>query len=274
MLGNLTDRVRWPVTGLDFLEHQFALEHPEESDYDTVADIFSALASGYPEAGMDLTKSFLSGMIASLQVEKPARLKPPILKFISQFRRQIFDTGVQAMSEEEKRILFAAISSEVDMKHGKNYCRDILISAIMSCVSRRYLGLEHLNLLESLVSSIGFPTDMEVILATNLIPALADEKLLNGAILKTWVQVIWLDLHILFPYSEASQLAQSAIKKLFIRRPELMDDFRSAIKLQTQNDRYRRSSFEITEALEEICEDDSDTSTEEEELHASSMSLV
>jgi hypothetical protein len=249
------DRVGgWPATGVNFLEHQFTLEHPEESDYDTTADVFSALSNGDWDDDIELTKSFLSGMIASLQVDKPARLKPQIIRFISEFRRQIFDGGVEAMSEEEKRIFMSAISSEVDIQGGKYHCRDMLIDAIKSRVWRRYLGLEHLDRLESLVSSIGSWDTGD----TELISALADENLLNGAILKTWLQVIWLQLHIDIPDSEKAQQARSAIKKLFIRRPELMDDFRVAINLLSQIEDYRGYPHETQRArdkLEEVCKD-------------------
>jgi hypothetical protein len=248
------NRVGWPVTGLNFLEHQFALEHPEESDYDTTADVFSALSNGDWGYDMVLTKSILSGTIASLQVDRPARLKSQIIRFIHRFTRQIFNAGAEMMSEEEKQIFISAISSEVDMKDGKYGCRNILTYAIMSRVWRRYLGLEHLKVLESLVSSIGFGDigDKE------LISALADENHLDGAILKTWLQVIWLDLHIYLPDEEMTQHARSAIKELFIRRPEFMDEFQMAINLHAQIERYRRCTVGIQRAkhkLEEVCKD-------------------
>jgi hypothetical protein len=243
-----------PATGLHFLEHHFVLEHPEKSDYDTTADVFSALSNVYPEDDMDLTKSFLSGMIASLQVEEPARLKPRIISFIHRFRRQIFE----AMSENQKQIFFSTMSSEIDIEGGKDARRDILMDAIMSPAWRRYLGLEHLNLLESLLSTIGPGDDIFYVYQyTNLISALADENLLNGAILKTWLQIFWLPLHIVSDM-EMTQEARSAIKELFIRRPELMDDFRTAINLQTQLEFYRNYPNGIQrgrDKLDEICID-------------------
>jgi hypothetical protein len=249
------DHVEWPITGLDFLEHQFALEHPKESDYDTTADVFCALANGYPQAYMDLTKTFLSGMIASIQVDKPARLKPQLLEFIRRYRCQIFNTGVEAMSEEEKRILLSAISSEVDLK---DCCRDMLIDAITSDVWRRCLELEHLEVLESLVSSVGFGISiLDVPRGPRLIPALAEENHLNGAILKTWLQVIWLELHVDVPDWKMKQQAQSAIKELFIRRPELMYDFRTALDLRTQKYYSFYSVKDIHRArdeLEKVCD--------------------
>jgi hypothetical protein len=173
------------------------------------------------------------------------------------------------MSEEEKQILFSVILSEDGIEDGKDHHMDILISAIKSRVWRRCLGLEHLKVLESLVSSIGFGNSIED--AELLIPELAEENLLNGAILKTWLQVIWLHWHIYFPNWEETQQAQSAIKELFIRRPELMDDFQMAINLQTQNDYYRKFPDGIQrgrDKLEEVCKDVSST------LHAPSTSLV
>jgi hypothetical protein len=220
---------------------------------------------------MDLTNSFPSRMIASLQVDKWTRLKPQIIGFIGQFYRQIIDAGVDAMSEDEKRNFLSAISSEVDTVDGKCACRNILKHAIRLHVWRRYLGLEHLNLLESLVSSIWLGSDTDD-LDTSLIPALADENLLDGAILKTWLQVLWPPLHILVPDSEVTQQAQSAIKELFIRRPELMDDFRAAINLQTQVEFYRGLLDEdiqrARDKLEEICKDVTST------LHVPSTSVV
>jgi hypothetical protein len=127
---------------------------------------------------------------------------------------EIFDAGAEAMSEEEKQILFSAISSEVDMERGKDDCRGMFKSAIKSRVWRRYLGLKHLRVLESRVSSIGFVMEIPVehmrfifisfghgVRDTELISELADENLLDGAILKTWLQVIWLDMHIAIPDS-------------------------------------------------------------------------
>jgi hypothetical protein len=246
----------WPDTGMDFLEHQFALEHPEESDYATTGDIFSAL-SNVRQDDMDLTKSFPSGMIASLHVDKWDRLKSQTIGFIGRFHRQIISAGAEAMSEEEKRSFLSAISSDVDTEEGKYACRDIFSYAIMShSVWRRHLGLEHLDLLESLVSSIG--TGSWYTGDTELISALADENLLDGAVLKTWLQVIWLDFHISFPDWEVTQQAQSAIKDLFIRRPQLMDDFQMAIDLQAQNF-YILYPAEMKQRardkLEEICKD-------------------
>jgi hypothetical protein len=259
------DRVGWPSTGLSFLEHQFALEDPDESDYVTTADVFSALSNVRPERDMDLTKSFPSGMIASLQVDKWARLKSHMIEIIRRFHRQIVDAGVESMSEEEKRILLSAISSEVDTERGKRVCRNTLIHAIRSPVWRRALRLEDLNLLESLVSSIGFGfyigDDRELIFA------LTDENLLDGAILKTWLQVIWLPLHIRFPDSELTQYAQLVIKELFIPRPDLMDDFQIAINSQTQG--YPDEMIQpARDKLEEICKDVTTT------LQAPSTSLV
>jgi hypothetical protein len=265
------DRLKgWLDTGLKFLEHQFALEHPEESDYDTTADVFSAFSNiSIDRQKWDLTNSFLSKVIGWLQVDKWARLKRQLIGFIYQFRWQILDAGAEAMSEEEKRNFLSAISSEVYTEHEiKCACRDMLRDAIRSRVWRSYLGLEHLKRLESLVSSIKLDYFQ---LDTELISALADENLLNGAILKTWLQVIWLDLHIHFPDSETTQQAQSAIKELFIRLPELMDDFRTAINFSTQ-DGYRSYPDEKRQRgidkLEEICKDVSSI------LHAPSTSLV
>jgi hypothetical protein len=268
------DHAGWPATGLNFLEHQFGLEHPEESDYDTTADIFSALSNVNLEDDMpvDLTKSFLSDIIASLQVDKPARLKQQIIRFIRQFSRRILDAGGEAMSEEEKRILLSAIVCEVDAERGKD-CMHIWKDMITSRVWRPYLRLEHLKILESLASSSGFR--IGDIGNTKLFSALADENLLNGAILKTWFQVFWLPLHIPFPFSERTRQAKSAIKKLFIPRPELMDDFRAAINLQMQNEIYKAYPDNIQvarDSLEEVCKDV--TSTLHPELHAPSTSLV
>jgi hypothetical protein len=112
----------------------------------------------------------------------------------------------------------------------------------------------------------------------SLIPALADENLLNGAILKTLLQVIWLDLHIYEAYSTVTKQAQSAVKEFFIRQPELMDDFRAAINLQTQNEDYNLNSYLINgiqrarDKLEEVCKDV--TATKDAEIHAPSTSLV
>jgi hypothetical protein len=181
---------------------------------------------------------------------------------------RIFDAGVEAMSGQEKRVLLSAISSEVDDRVEKHYCRNMLIYAIRSYVWRRYLGLEHLNLLESLVSSFGFD---DYIGDPELISVLADENHLNGAILKTWLQVIWLDLHIRIPDSETTKQGQSAIKKLFIRRPDLMDEFRVAINSQTQIEDYRKYASRIKRArdkLQEICKDVTSI------LHAPSTSLI
>jgi hypothetical protein len=91
-----------------------------------------------------------------------------------------------------------------------------------------------------------------------LIPALADENLLNGAILKTWLQLFWLHLHIHFPDSEMKQQAQSAIKELFIQRPDLMDGFRATINLQAQSVYYKKFPGAIHPArnkLAEVCKD-------------------
>jgi hypothetical protein len=150
----------------------------------------------------------------------------------------------------------SAFSSEVDIEDGKYYCRTILEVAIKSPVWRRYLRLEHLNLLGLLASSIGidyYPSEADL----KLIPALAEENLLNGAILKTWLQITWLELHIFFPDSKTTQQAQLAIKELFIRRPELMDDFRAAINLSMQEGYYRNYPDNMTQrardTLEEIC---------------------
>jgi hypothetical protein len=263
------ERVGWPGTGLQFLEHQFSFEHPEESDYDTTADVFSALSNLFWHGNMDFTKSILSGMTASLQVAKPARLRPQIITFIGKFLWQVFHVGAEVMSEQEKRILLSAILSEADIENEKYYRMDMLEYAIRSDVWRRYLGLEHLEVLESLVLSIGC---VDVIGDTELISALAEENLLDGAILKTWLQVIWLELYIVFPDSEMEQQAESAIKDLFIRRPDLMDDFQMAIHSLAQHQYCRdRSDKEIQRAkdkLEEVCKDVTST------LHAPSTSLI
>jgi hypothetical protein len=259
------DHVGWLTTGLKYLEHQFALEDPEESDYVTTADVFSAFSNVRPGQNTDFTKSFPSRMIASLQVDKWARLKSQIIGFIHQFYRQIIDAGVDAMSEEEKQNFLSVISPEIDIQGGMYNCMDMTIYAIRSRVWRRYLGLEHLNFLESLASSIGFGL---YIGDRELISALADENLLNGAVLKTWLQVIWLELHIRFPNSELTQYAQSVIKELFIRRPDLMDDFRAAINSQTQGYLQSEGIRRTRDKLEEICKDVTST------LHDPFMSLV
>jgi hypothetical protein len=271
------DRVGWPATGLNFLEHQFAFEQPQESDYDTTADVFFALSTVYwDEHSMDLTKSFLSGMIASLQVHEATRLKQETIRFIRRFYQEILDAGAEVMSEEEKRVLLSAISSEVDTEEGKRRCIDILSGAISLHYGwRRYLDPGHLELLESLRSSTSLdftPCNPE------LIPALAKENFLNGAILKTWLQVFWLQWH-MFSWldpevEEIVQQAQSAIKELFIRRSDLMDNFQAAINLQTQNEDYRDDPMIkiAIDKLEEICKDV--ISTLHAEPNAPSTSLV
>jgi hypothetical protein len=269
------DCVGWPGIGLNFLEHQFSLEY---SDYDRTADVFSALSTTvYWPNDTDLTKSFLSGMIASLQADKPARLRQQTFRFISRFRRRIFDAGAETMSEEEKGIFLSSISSEVDMERRKD-CREMLKYAITSRVWRRSLDVEHLQLLESLVSSIGFGDDISISVVlrdTKLIPALEEENLLDGAVLKTWVQVIWQDLHILLPNWEKTKQAQSAIKDLFIRRPDLMDEFRMAINSQMEIEHYRCFPHAIQRGiskLDEVCEVVS--STQDADLYSPSICLV
>jgi hypothetical protein len=130
---------------------------------------------------------------------------------------------------------------------------------MMSRDWRGYLGLEHLKVLESLVSSIGFKFgDIYGVYDTGLIRVLEEENLLNGAILKTWLQVIWLHLHFDYPDSEMTQQAQSAIKELFMRRPDLMDEFRTGINVQAQDGLYRLHPNEIQrgrDKLEEVCKD-------------------
>jgi hypothetical protein len=253
------DRVGWPAAGLDFLEYHFALEHPKESDYDTTADVFSALSNADWDDDMNLRKIFLSGMIASLQVENPARLKPQIIGFIHRFMRQIHDAGVEAMSEEEKRIFLSTMTTKVDTDLAKYFCMDMWIRAIRSHDWRRSLQPEHLTSLESLVSSIqfGISSMLDVSRDPSLISTLEDENFLDGAILKTWVQVIWLHLHIHFPDSEMTQQAQSAIRKLFSRRPQFTNEFRMKINEWKQNEYYRRFPDGIKRAgdkLEEVCE--------------------
>jgi hypothetical protein len=174
----------WPVTGLKFLEHQFALE---PLDYDSIADVLTALQyrlSG--EATIPWTKTFVVGMVASLQVDKPTRLRAAIIRFIHRFGHQVLNQGVQAMSEEQKQSFFAAMLSKVDMEGREYYSKGILTYAIMSSASRPCLDLDHLTLLESMISRTVYLLDaaIEGLNDAWLIPALADKNLLDGAILK------------------------------------------------------------------------------------------
>jgi hypothetical protein len=231
----VTEYAGWPVTGLMFLEHQFPLEY---LDYDSIEDGFSALYFVHSEEDTPWTEAFVVGMVTSLQVDKPTRLKAGIIRFISRFGRQVLNGGVQAMPEEQRQSFFAAMLSKVDMEKGEYRSMDILTYALMSSASRPYLGLEHLTLLETLVSTlIRSYAAYEGLSDAGLISALANENLLDGALLKLWLKILWLRMHIDHDTFHDSEVPKRVleIKNLFIERPELMEEFRMEMDSLMQN---------------------------------------
>jgi hypothetical protein len=225
--------VGWPAIGLRFLEHQFVLDNPEESDYESMADGFTALTCLDPDNDFRWNGSFLAGMIRSLHIEIPSRLRIAVIEFIGHHARQIFSAGVEAMVEEHRRIFFASISSGFHFGHEERPYRKILTFALMSPMSRPYLTIEHLDFLEFLARralDISMRDAVrEGVQNSELIPTLKRENLLDGAILKIWLKVLWMELYDGFVSTEVDDQLRSTTKELFIQRPELVDEFRTAI---------------------------------------------